>query len=67
LRVHLAALGLGILNDPFYPVLLDAAPDDYDRPLQLLAQTIGFTDPLTGSPRQFSSRLALAERPGLGA
>lgn len=67
LRVHLAALGLGILNDPFYPVLLDAAPDDYDRPLQLLAQTIGFTDPLTGAPRQFSSQLALAERPRPGA
>ncbi|MFC7401911.1 pseudouridine synthase [Citricoccus sp. GCM10030269] len=63
LRVHLAALGLGILNDPFYPELLDAAPDDYDRPLQLLAHTIGFTDPLTGQPRQFSSRLRLRERP----
>jgi tRNA pseudouridine32 synthase / 23S rRNA pseudouridine746 synthase len=63
LRVHLAALGLGILNDPFYPELLDAAPDDYDRPLQLLAHTIGFTDPLTGDERRFSSRLRLRERP----
>jgi tRNA pseudouridine32 synthase / 23S rRNA pseudouridine746 synthase len=63
LRVHLAALGLGILNDSFYPVLQDAAPDDYDRPLQLLAQTIGFTDPLTGQERRFSSQLQLQERP----
>lgn len=63
LRVHLAALGLGILNDPFYPDLLDAAPDDYERPLQLLAHTIGFTDPLTGQERRFSSRLRLRERP----
>jgi tRNA pseudouridine32 synthase / 23S rRNA pseudouridine746 synthase len=64
LRVHLAALGLGILNDAFYPVLQDAAPDDYDRPLQLLAHTIGFTDPLTGHERRFGSRLRLLERPG---
>lgn len=67
LRVHLASLGLGILNDPFYPVLQDLAPDDYDRPLQLLAHTIGFTDPLTGTERQFSSQLALCERPEAGA
>lgn len=67
LRVHLAALGLGILNDPFYPVLQDAAPDDYERPLQLLAHTIGFTDPLTGAERSFSSRLRLRERPEPGA
>ncbi|QCU78861.1 pseudouridine synthase [Citricoccus sp. SGAir0253] len=63
LRVHLAALGLGILNDPFYPELLDVAPDDYDRPLQLLAHTIGFTDPLTGRERRFGSGLRLRERP----
>ncbi len=67
LRVHLAALGLGILNDPFYPVLQDLAPDDHERPLQLLAQAIGFTDPLTGAERRFTSSLALREQPGGGA
>ena len=36
LRVHMASLGVGILHDPFYPVLLDKAPDDYSRPLQHL-------------------------------
>lgn len=63
LRVHLAALGLGILGDRFYPDLLDAAPDDHSRPLQLLARSIGFTDPLTGQERTFTSRLQLQERP----
>ena len=63
LRVHLAALGLGILNDPFYPTLLDLAPDDYDRPLQLLARSISFTDPVSGKPVSYTSRLELAESP----
>jgi tRNA pseudouridine32 synthase/23S rRNA pseudouridine746 synthase len=63
LRVHMASLGLGIRNDPFYPVLLDKAPDDYSKPLQLLARSIGFTDPLSGSYVRFRSRLELAEQP----
>ena len=63
LRVHLAALGLGILGDPFYPVLQDVAPDDHSRPLQLLARSIGFTDPLSGQEREFTSGLELQERP----
>jgi tRNA pseudouridine32 synthase/23S rRNA pseudouridine746 synthase len=63
LRVHMAALGLGILNDPFYPVLLDKAPDDHARPLQLLARSIAFTDPLTGAAAEFRSGQSLLERP----
>lgn len=63
LRVHLASLGLGIINDAFYPRLWDLAPDDYSRPLQLLAHTISFTDPLTGKPRSFSSQQRLIEAP----
>ncbi|WP_404291605.1 pseudouridine synthase [Glutamicibacter arilaitensis] len=63
LRVHLASLGLGIINDAFYPRLWDLAPDDYSRPLQLLAHTISFVDPLTGEPRSFSSRQSLVEAP----
>lgn len=53
LRIHLAALGHGILHDRFYPELLDHAPDDYTQPLQLLASRLAFTDPLTGQPRDF--------------
>ncbi|HAL37283.1 MAG TPA: pseudouridine synthase, partial [Polaromonas sp.] len=33
--------------------------DDYARPLQLLAQSIAFEDPVTGQSRQFESRLRL--------
>jgi tRNA pseudouridine32 synthase/23S rRNA pseudouridine746 synthase len=59
LRVHLAALGIPIVNDSFYPVALPAQADDYARPLQLLARAIAFTDPLTGLPRHFSSQRTL--------
>ncbi|MFA9215748.1 MAG: pseudouridine synthase [Sphingomonadaceae bacterium] len=55
LRLHLAALGIPILNDTFYPVALPAQPDDWNRPLKLLARAIQFTDPLTDQPRQFRS------------
>lgn len=64
LRVHLAALGAGVLNDGFYPELLPEAPDDFDRPLQLLARELRFIDPLSGRPREFRTRRALQEAPG---
>ncbi len=61
LRVHLAALGAGICNDPFYPELTAAsdAADDYSKPLKLLAQELAFIDPLTGVQRNFRSALTL--------
>ena len=59
LRVHMAALAVPILNDRVYPELLPQAPDDHSRPLQLLARTLAFTDPLTGVSRHFESRLRL--------
>jgi len=61
LRVHMASLGLGIANDAFYPDLLDKAPDDYAKPLQLLARGIRFVDPISGKPVEYRSRLALSE------
>jgi tRNA pseudouridine32 synthase/23S rRNA pseudouridine746 synthase len=62
LRVHMNALGLPILGDRFYPHVkyLASAKDPLDQPLQLLAQTIAFLDPLTGTPRKFTSNLKLA-------
>jgi tRNA pseudouridine32 synthase/23S rRNA pseudouridine746 synthase len=63
LRVHMASLGLGIVNDAFYPDLLDKAPDDYTRPLQLLARGIRFVDPITKQPVEYRSRLRLSEAP----
>lgn len=59
LRVHMAALGAPILNDPFYPQLWDESADDYTRPMKLLARTLAFIDPLTGQVREFESGLAL--------
>lgn len=61
LRVHMASLGLGIVNDAFYPQLLDKAPDNYAKPLQLLARGIRFVDPISGSPVEYRSRLELSE------
>lgn len=63
LRVHLASQGIGILNDPFYPVLHEQAPDVYTKPLQLLAHSISFNDPLTREPVKFFSQLELSEFP----
>lgn len=59
LRVHLAALGAPILNDPFYPLSPQALADDYTRPLKLLARSLRFVDPLEGSERWFESGLGL--------
>ena len=55
LRVHMAALGAPILNDPFYPVPRALADDDHERPLKLLATSLAFVDPVTGVPRRFES------------
>ncbi len=55
LRVHMAALGAPIANDVFYPLALECKGDDFTRPLQLLARSIGFADPFTGAAREFTS------------
>lgn len=55
LRVHMAALGLPLRNDPLYPVVNDPAEGDYSRPLQLLARSLSFRDPLSGQQRCFES------------
>ncbi|MEU5218025.1 pseudouridine synthase [Streptomyces sp. NPDC020807] len=60
LRVHMNALGLPILHDPVYPVVREDGSEDFSRPLQLLARTLEFTDPLTGAELRFESRLALS-------
>ncbi|GAB3417085.1 RluA family pseudouridine synthase [Massilia agilis] len=59
LRLHMASLGAPILNDAFYPVALPCKGDDFSAPLQLLARSIAFDDPLTGEPREFASERAL--------
>lgn len=59
LRVHMAALGLPLLFDGIYPILTPEGAMDHQRPLQLLARCIAFTDPLSGQSRQFESRRQL--------
>lgn len=63
LRVHMNALGTPILHDDLYPHIRDIRPGDFTRPLQLLAESLSFTDPLTGAPREFRTRRTLAEWP----
>ncbi len=62
LRLHLSGLGAPIAGDPLYPQVLDVAPGDFSRPLQLLAAELAFTDPATGLDLRFVSgrRLDLA-------
>lgn len=60
LRAHLAALGIPILNDPWYPRLLPDKGDDFSRPLQLLAKSIAFVDPISGQHCHFESTRRLA-------
>ena len=56
LRVHMAALGVPILGDGLYPVLTPEGQIDYAQPLQLLAKSIAFVDPVTGQARHFTSQ-----------
>jgi tRNA pseudouridine32 synthase/23S rRNA pseudouridine746 synthase len=62
LRVHMAALGIAIRDDAFYPEVRYGPEglDDYTRPLQLLARAVAFTDPVTGERRRFESARTLA-------
>lgn len=60
LRVHMASIGLPIAGDPLYPDIVDVAADDFSTPLQLLAHTLEFDDPLTGAPRRFVSERDLS-------
>ena len=61
LRIHMNALGLPIEGDQFYPEVLrgPGEPEDFTHPLQLLARSVLFTDPVTGKPRSFASGQSL--------
>ena len=61
LRVHMLTMGIPIESDPFYPTVLRGpdAPEDFSQPLQLLAHSVQFTDPITGKARQWTSGLRL--------
>ena len=59
LLVQMAALGGPLRNGTFDPEVNDPPEGDYSHPLQLLARSLRFTDPLTGQERHFESRLRL--------
>ena len=60
LRLHMQALGWPILYDNYYPVLQPKSPDNYARPLQLLAKGLQFIDPLSQHRRIFSAAAELS-------
>ena len=60
LRLHMSGLGFGILNDRYYPELQAEREDNFATPLQLVAQRVRFTDPLSGRNREFESERTLA-------
>lgn len=62
LRVHMMALGLPLEGDQFYPTVLRGpdAEEDFNNPLQLLAKSVRFTDPVTGQDREFHSAMRLS-------
>jgi tRNA pseudouridine32 synthase / 23S rRNA pseudouridine746 synthase len=62
LRVHMASLGIPILYDQIYPVHVASADvdGDYSKPLQLLAKTLAFVDPISGETRRFESGRTLS-------
>jgi UPF0176 protein len=66
LRVHMNELRLPILNDEIYPALQPEVADTdeawalrYQRPLQLLAKKLSFSDPFTQQDRLFESNFKL--------
>ncbi len=62
LRIQMCSLGIPILNDRIYPIHLPEAitlqqqKEEYRHPLQLIAKSITFTDPITGKTRYFESQ-----------
>lgn len=60
IRLHLAALGIPILNDRFYPENSGLLEDDFSAPLKLLAKSVAFRDPLNGEERFFESEKRLS-------
>ncbi|GAB3732566.1 RluA family pseudouridine synthase [Silanimonas algicola] len=53
LRVHLAALGAPIRDDPLYPEVRFREAGDFEAPLRLVATGVAFVDPIRGAARTF--------------
>jgi tRNA pseudouridine32 synthase/23S rRNA pseudouridine746 synthase len=59
LRMHMAALGIPIVNDQIYPNYIAKEYENFEAPLQLLANSIEFIDPILGCQRIFHTRKKL--------
>ncbi len=61
LRVHMNSLGLPIMNDPLYPCVRfgegEENYEDFSCPLQLIARSLEFTDPISGKDKKFFSKM----------
>ncbi|OYN92828.1 pseudouridylate synthase [Parenemella sanctibonifatiensis] len=66
LRVQLAGLGIPIQGDPLYPVEQEVDIDDFSTPLQLLAESLSFIDPVDGRECEFRSPRQLPLRGATG-
>ena len=64
LRVHLAALGIPIINDAFYPVALPCKQDDVSAPLKLLARRIEIAHHIVEAAGQHASTTTMHARRG---
>ncbi|MBZ9610138.1 pseudouridine synthase [Rheinheimera maricola] len=59
LRLHMLSLGMPILHDSYYPQLLPKQAPQFDKPLQLLAKTLSFIDPVSATAHSFISQQQL--------
>jgi tRNA pseudouridine32 synthase/23S rRNA pseudouridine746 synthase len=59
LRVHMAALGAPIRNDRMYPEVRHRDAGDFEAPLQLVAKSVAFVDPVSGELRRFGTDCTL--------
>lgn len=59
LRVHMNSLGLPIKGDDLYPEILEPDYTDFSNPLQLVARSVSFIDPVSYEPRRFTSQIDL--------
>jgi tRNA pseudouridine32 synthase / 23S rRNA pseudouridine746 synthase len=55
LRIHMSGLGFRILNDRYYPDLQPEQADDFEKPLRLVAKSVRFRDPISGTTMEFCS------------
>ncbi len=62
LRVHMAALGLGLKGDGLYPLVDDAPEADFSATL-VAGADLAFQDPITGAQRRFVPRRSLGALP----